>query len=215
MWVSAWASASGSSSSSELEGSAGLPLTPHPSAAPPAPLSAPLAYTGLFIPPRYSTVPSIAPLALSASLAAPQFSAASGGAPLTPPTRLCLLRACATPAWLRSHPRFRTMPDGPPLAFRPTYRTLSTYLLFCISLGFRLALLSTLGPPLALPMVVGPLRALTLFLRPRLALTLLRWPSCCYAFIRWPSGSFCSSGASSSVGLCVGVSRWFLVLFGA
>ena len=89
---------------------------------------------------------------------------------MLPPTRLCLLRTCATHAWLLGpprfrpspdgHSRFRPSPDGPPLAFRPTYRTLSNYLLFCISLGFRLALLSTLGPPLALPMVVGPPLAL-------------------------------------------------------
>ena len=91
------------------------------------------------------------------------------GLRLPPPTRLCLLRTCATPAWLRSPPRFRPMPDGPPLAFSPNYRTLSNYLLFCISIRFRLTLLSIVGPPLALPMVVGQPRALTLFLRPRLA----------------------------------------------
>ena len=129
------------------------------------------------------------------------------GLRLPPPTRLCLLRTCTTPAWLRCPPRFRPLPDGPPLAFSPNYRTLSTYLLFCISLRFQLTLLSVVGPPLALPMVVGPPRALTLFLRPRLARTLLRWPSCCYVFIRWPLGSFCGFGASSSVGLCLGLSR--------
>ena len=134
------------------------------------------------------------------------------GLRLPPPTRLCLLRTCATPAWLRSPPRFRPLPDGPPLAFSPNYRTLSNYLLFCISLRFQLSLLSIVGPLLALPMVVGQPQALTLFLRPRLACTLLCWPSCCYAFIRWPSGSFCSSGALSGVGLCVDLSRW---LFGA
>ena len=134
------------------------------------------------------------------------------------PTRLCLHRTCATPAWLRSPPRFRPLPDGPPLAFSPIYRTLSNYLLFCISLRFRLTFLSIVGPPLALPMVVGQQRALTLFLRPRLACTLLHWPPLArmllhwpplalllYSFIRWPSGSFCGSGASSGVGLCVGL----------
>ena len=98
------------------------------------------------------------------------------GLRLPPPTRLCLLRTCATHTWLRSPPRFRPMPDGPPLAFRPNYRTLSNYLLFCISLRFRLTLLLILGPPLGLPMVVGQPRALALFLRPRLARALLRWP---------------------------------------
>ena len=131
---------------------------------------------------------------------------------LPPPTRLCLLRTCATPAWVRSPPSFRPLPDGPPLAFSSDYISLSNYLLFCISLRFRLALWSIVGPPLALPTVVGQPRALTLFFRPRLARTLLRWPSCCYAFIRWPSGSFGGSGASSGVGLCVGLSQW---LFGA
>ena len=90
------------------------------------------------------------------------------------PLGFCLLLTCATPAWLRSPPRFRPLPDGPPLAFSPNYRTLSNYLLFCISLRFRLTLLSIVGPPLALPMVVGRPRALTLFLRPPLALLLLR-----------------------------------------
>ena len=98
------------------------------------------------------------------------------GVCLPPPTRLCLLQTCATPAWLRSPPRFRPLPDGPPLAFSPVYRTLCTYLLFCISFGFRLTLLSIVGPPLALPMVVGQPLALTLFLRPRLARTLVCWP---------------------------------------
>ena len=125
--------------------------------------------------------------------------------PYRPPSR------CSTPAWLCSPPRFHPLPDGPPLTFGSNYRTLSNYLLFCISLRFRLTLLSIVGPPLALPMVVGQPLALTLFLRPRLACTRLRWPSCCYAFIRWPSGSFCGSGVSSGVGLCVGLSRW---LFG-
>ena len=58
------------------QASDGLHMTPHPSAVPPAPLSAPQAYAGLFMPPRPSAAPSLAPLALSASLAA------SGGAPL-------------------------------------------------------------------------------------------------------------------------------------
>ena len=98
------------------------------------------------------------------------------GLRLPPPTRLCLLRTCATPTWLRSPPRFRPLPDGPPLAFSPNYRTLSNYLLFCISLRLQLTLLLIVGPPLALPMVVGQPRSLTLFLRPRLARTLLRWP---------------------------------------
>ena len=62
------------------QASAGLHLTPRPSAVPPAPLPAPQAYTGLFMPPRSSAAPSIVPLALSASLAAPRFLAASGGA---------------------------------------------------------------------------------------------------------------------------------------
>ena len=106
------------------------------------------------------------------------------GLRLPPPTRLCLLRTCATPAWLRSPPRFRPMPDGPPLAFSPNYRTLSNYLLFCISLRFRLTLLSIVGPPLALPMVVGQPRALTLFLRPRLARKLLRWPPVALLLLR-------------------------------
>ena len=97
------------------------------------------------------------------------------GLHLLPPTQLCL-RTCASPTWLRSPPRFRPLPDGPPLAFSPNYRTLSNYLLFCISLGFRPTLLSIVGPPLALPMVIGQLRALALLLRPRLARTLLRWP---------------------------------------
>ena len=106
------------------------------------------------------------------------------GLRLPPPTRLCLLRTCATHAWLRSPPRFRPMPDGPPLAFSPNYSTLSIYLLFCISLRFRLTLLSIVGPPLALPMVVGQPRALTLFLRPRVARTLLRWPQLALLLLR-------------------------------
>ena len=106
------------------------------------------------------------------------------GLHLPPPTQLCLLRTCATPAWLRSPPRFRPMPDGPPLAFSPNYRTLSNYLLFCLSLRFQLTLLSIVGPPLALPMVVGQPRALTLFLRPRLALMLLRWPQLALLLLR-------------------------------
>ena len=60
------------------QASAGLHMTPHPSAVPPALLSAPQAYAGLFLPPRSFAAPSFA----SASLAAPQFSAASGRAPL-------------------------------------------------------------------------------------------------------------------------------------
>ena len=59
----------------------------------------------LFMPPRSSAAPSLAPLAFSASLEA------SGG-PL--PSRLCLLRTCASPAWLSSPPRFRPLSDGPP-----------------------------------------------------------------------------------------------------
>ena len=106
------------------------------------------------------------------------------GLRLPPPTRLCLLRTCATPAWLRSPPRFRPLPDGPPLAFSPVYRTLSTYLLFCISLRFRLTLLSIVGPPLALPMIVRQPWALTLFLRPRLACMLLRWPPLALLLLR-------------------------------
>ena len=151
-----------------------------------------------------SAAPSLAPLALSASLAAPLFSAASGGAPLAS------AHSTLSPSYLRDPhlaPHFCPLPDGPPLAFSPNYRTLSHYLLFCISLRFRLPLLSIVGTPLALPMVVGQPRALPLFLRPRLAHMLLCWPSCCYAFIRWPSGSFCGFGASSGVGLCVGLSR--------
>ena len=184
------------------QASDGLHVTPHPSAVPPAPLSAPQAYAGLFMPPRSSTAPSLAPLALSASLAAPQFSAASGGAPLASALSTLSPSCLRDPAWPRSPLRFRPLPDGPPLAFSPNYRTLSNFLLFCILLRFRLTLLSIVGPPLALLMVVGQLS-----LRPRLARTLLRWPSCCYAFIRWTSGSFCGSGASSSVGLCVGLRR--------
>ena len=103
---------------------------------------------------------------------------------LPPPTRLCLLRTCATPVWLRSPPRFHPMPDGPPLAFSPSYRTLSHYLLFCLSLRFRLTLLSFVGPPLALPMVVGQPLALRLFLRPWLARTLLRWPQLALLLLR-------------------------------
>ena len=103
---------------------------------------------------------------------------------LPPPTRICLLRTCATPAWLRSPPRFRPSPDGPPLAFSPNYRTFSNYLLFCITLRFWLTLLSLVGPLLALPMVVGQPRALTLFLRPRLACTLLRWPPLALLLLR-------------------------------
>ena len=106
------------------------------------------------------------------------------GLRLPPPTRLCLLRTCATPAWLRSPLRFRPMPDGTPLAFSPISRTLSNYLLFCISLRFRLTLLSIVGPPLALPLVVGQPRALTLFLRPRLARTLLRCPQLALLLLR-------------------------------
>ena len=68
--------------------------------------------------------------------------------------------------------------------FRPNFRTLSNYLLFCTSLWFWLTLLSILGPPLALPMVVGPPRALTLFLRPRLACMLLRWPQLALLLLR-------------------------------
>ena len=105
------------------------------------------------------------------------------GLRLPPPTRLCLLRTCATPAWLRSPPHFRPIPDGPPLAFSPNYRTLSNYLLFCLSLRFRLTLLSIVGPPLALPMVVGQPRALTLFLRPQLALLLLRIHPLAFRFL--------------------------------
>ena len=127
---------------------------------------------------------------------------------LHPPTRLCLLQTCATPAWLRSPPRLRPMLDGPPLAFNPTYRTLSNYLLFCLSLRFRLTLLSIVGPLLA---SAGATFSSGLCWPARYSAG-LSWPSCCYAFIRWPSGSFCSSGASSSVGLCVGLIRW---LFGA
>ena len=94
------------------------------------------------------------------------------GLRLPPPTRLCLLRTCATPAWLGSPPRFRPLPDGPPLAFSPNYRTLSHYLLFCISLRSRL------------PLVVGRPWALPLFLRPRLARTLLRWPPLALLLLR-------------------------------
>ena len=156
------------------QASAGLPLTPHPSAVPPAPLSASLASTGLFIPPQFLVLLRWPCRPLSRLRSSLQLRL---GLRLPPPTRLCLLRTCATHAWLRGPLRFRPMPDDPPLAFRPVYRPKSNYLLFCISLGFRLALLSILGHPLALPMVVGPPRALMLFLRPRLALTLLCWPS--------------------------------------
>ena len=106
------------------------------------------------------------------------------GLRLPPPTRLCLLRTCATPAWLRSPLRFRPLPDDPPLAFSPNYGTFPNYLLFCISLRFRLTLLSIVGPPLALPMVVGQPRALTLFLRPRLARTQLLWPPLALLLLR-------------------------------
>ena len=106
------------------------------------------------------------------------------GLRLPPPTRLCLLRTCATPAWVRSPPSFRPLPDGPPLAFSSDYISLFNYLLFCISLRFRLALLSIVGPPLALPTVVGQPRALTLFFRPRLASTLLRWPPLALLLLR-------------------------------
>ena len=126
------------------------------------------------MPQRSSAAPSLAPLALSASLAAPQFSAASGGAPLASAHSTLSPSCLRDPVWLRSPPRFRPLPDGPPLAFSHHYRTLSHYLLFCILLRFRLTLLSIVGPPLALPMVVGQPRTLTLFLRPPLALLLLR-----------------------------------------
>ena len=36
------------------------------------------------------------------------------GLRLPPPTRLYLLCTCASPVWLRSPPRFRPLPDGPP-----------------------------------------------------------------------------------------------------
>ena len=106
------------------------------------------------------------------------------GLRLPPPTRLCLLRTCTTPAWLHSPPRFRPMPDGPPLAFSPNYRTLSIYLFFCLSLRFRLTLLLIVGPPLVLPIVVGQPRTFTLFLIPRLARTLLRWPQLALLLLR-------------------------------
>ena len=115
------------------------------------------------------------------------------GLRLPPPTRFCLLRTCATPAWLRSPPCFRPLPDGLPLAFSPNYRTLSYSLLFCISLRFRLTLLSIVGPPLALPMVVGQPQALTLFLWPRLARTLLRWPARYSVGLRGPPAASHSS----------------------
>ena len=139
-------------------------------------LSAPQAYAGLFMPARSSAALSLASLALSASLAAPQFSAASGGAPIASAHSTLSPSYLRDPAWLCSPPRFRPLPDGPPLDFCPNYRTLSHYLLFCISLRFRLPILSIVGPPQALPMVVRQPRALPLFLRPRLAGTLLRWP---------------------------------------
>ena len=148
-----------------------------------------------------SAAPSLALLPLSASLAA------SGGPRLASAHSTLSPSCLRDPAWLRSPPRFRPLPDGPPLAFSPNYRTLFDYLSFCILSRLRLTLLSIGGPPLALPIVVGQPQTLTLFLRPRLARTLLRWPSCCYAFICWTSGSFCGSEASSGVGLCVGLSR--------
>ena len=136
------------------QASDGLHMTPHPSAVPPAPLSAPQAYAGLFMPPRFSAAPSLAPLALLASLAAPQFSAASGGDPLASSRSTFSPSCLRDPTWLCCPPGFCPLPDGPPLAFSPNYRTL------------------IVGPPLALPMVVGQPRSLTLFLRP----WLLRWP---------------------------------------
>ena len=166
------------------QASDGLHMTPHPSAVPQALLSAPQACAGLFMAPWSSAAPSFAPLALSASLAAPQFSAASGGAPLAF-AHLTLSPLCLRdPAWLRSPPRFRPLTNGHPLTFSPNYRTLYTYLLFCILLRFRLTLLSIVGPPLALPMVVGQPRTLPLFRRPRVARTLLCWPSLALMLLR-------------------------------
>ena len=182
------------------QASDGLHMTPHPSAVPPAPLSAPQAYAGLFMPPWSSAAPSLAPLALSASLAA------SGGAPLASAHSTLSPSCLSDPAWLRSPPRFRPLRDGPPLAFSPNYRTLSNYLLFCILLRFRLTLLSIIGPPLALPMVVGQPRTLPLFLRPRLARTLLLWPPLALLLLRihpLDLGFLLRLRASSGVGLCV------------
>ena len=74
-------------------------MTPRPSAVPPAPLLAPQAYAGLFFPPRLLVLlrwPCRPLLWLRRSLQLWM------GLRLPPPTRLCLLRTCATHAWLRS-----------------------------------------------------------------------------------------------------------------
>ena len=64
------------------------------------------------------------------------------------PTRLCLLRTCAYPAWLCSPPRFHPLPDGPPAPL-----ALLLIRIHLLALGFLLRLRSLVccgslrGPP--------------------------------------------------------------------
>ena len=76
------------------QASDGLHMTPHPSAVPLAPLSAPQAYAGLFMPPRLLVLLHWPYRPLSRLRSSLRLRV---GLRLSPPTRLCLLRACSTP----------------------------------------------------------------------------------------------------------------------
>ena len=72
----------------------GLDMTPHPSAVPPAPLLVPQASAALFMPPRLLVLLRWPYRPLSQLRSSLRLRV---GLRLPPPTRLCLLRACATP----------------------------------------------------------------------------------------------------------------------
>ena len=149
-------------------------MTLHPSAAPPAPLSAPQTSAGLFIPPRLLVLLRwpYRPLSrLGSSLRL------RVGLHLPPPTRLCLLRACATPpgsAVLRVSVLCRMVLRWPsvPIIEPCLIISCSVYYYgsgwpFCRSLGLR-------WPYLWLSGSRGPLRSSSGLGWPPLALLLLR-----------------------------------------
>ena len=142
-----------------------------------------------------SAAPSLAPLALSASLAA------SGGAPLASAHSTLSPSYLHGPAWLRSPPHFRPLPNGPPLAFSLNYKpcliiSCSVYYYgsgwpFCQSLGFR-------WPYLWLSGSRRPLRSSSGLGWPARYSAGLRWPSCCSA---WASAGSSSELECSAVQL--------------
>ena len=134
-------------------------MTPHPSAVPPAPLSAPQAYAGLFMPPQLLVLLRWPYRPLSRLRSSLRLRL---GLRLPPPTRLCLLRACATPpssAVLRVSVLCRMVLRWPSVPIIEPCLIISCSIYYYGS-----------------GIVVGQPRTLTLFLRPRLARTLLRWP---------------------------------------